>query len=408
MNDVLARVTKRMQELGYGAKSIQAITSAVRAKKGGKKAECAEQSFKHVTADEGALMRQMHEDGQGVKKIAATLHRSTDTVSKHVFKKHVKKAPHGRPVAITPAIYKRLEQVHKKMLKELPGQEVTIAMLKKRMGLQCSEKSISRAFWRHGVHVRPLYEKPDLSPEDVRERRAWASKHVHRSPAQWQKYVHAVIDSKTFQVCHTGASRGHAARRTLRGAYREKRRVFSAGYTKPPTTLKQNSGAKSVHVTCAIGNGKVLMWHVTPNRWNGASAAAMYSGALRRALEKEYPHVHGAWRVLEDNDPSGFKSSKGMAAKDAAGIITLDLPKRSPDLNPLDFSFWAAVNKKMRRAERAWPKARRETREAYVSRLARTARSLKGEYIHRIIGAMAGRVQQVVEFNGGFFPEGGS
>ena len=86
-----------------------------------RKGEGAEQAFKHVTVDEGALMRQMHEDGNGVKKIAATLHRFTDTVPKHVFKKHVKKAPHGRPVAITPATYKKLEKVHKKLLKELPG-----------------------------------------------------------------------------------------------------------------------------------------------------------------------------------------------------------------------------------------------------------------------------------------------
>ena len=36
-----------------------------------------------------------------------------------------------------------------------------------------------------------------------------------------------------------------------------------------------------------------------------------------------------SWKVLEDNDPTGYKSSKGMAAKAAAGIETLDLPKRS-------------------------------------------------------------------------------
>ena len=147
VEDVVARVTGRMQELGYGAKSIQAITPGVRAKstkKGGRKAERAEQDFKHVTVDEGALMRQMHEDGHGVKQIAATLHRSTDTVSKHVFKKHVKKAPHGRPVAITPATYKKLEKVHKKLLKELPGQEVTIAMLKKRQA--SARQALRRGF----------------------------------------------------------------------------------------------------------------------------------------------------------------------------------------------------------------------------------------------------------------------
>lgn len=51
----------------------------------------------------GALKRQMHEGGHGVKRVAATLHRSTDTVSKRLFEKHVKQVPHGRPAAVTQA-----------------------------------------------------------------------------------------------------------------------------------------------------------------------------------------------------------------------------------------------------------------------------------------------------------------
>ena len=149
------------------------------------------------------------------------------------------------------------------------------------------------------------------------------------------------------------------------------------------------------------------MWHVTKGRWNGEAAAAMYNGPLRRTLEREYPDVRGPWRILEDNDPSGYKSSKGMEAKTAAGIAALNLPKRSPDLNPLDFSFWAAVNNKMRSKEKKWPASKRESRQAYITRLRRTACSMPADYVEKIVGAMAGRVQQVLEFGGGFFPEGG-
>ena len=49
---------------------------------------------------------------------------------------------------------------------------------------------------------------------------------------------------------------------------------------------------------------------------------------------------------MEDNDPAGYKSSKAMAAQSKAGTATLDLVKRCPDLSPLIFSAWAAVNKK--------------------------------------------------------------
>lgn len=400
----VTRIRARMQQLGYGVAAIRKVLSAVTARASKEEgAAC----FKHVTVQEEELMRHMHGEGFGVKKIASAIGRSTDTVSKHVFKKHLKKAPKGRPVAIGPATYKKVESVYQKMLRECKGQEVTVTMVKQRMKLKCSVKSLSRAFWQHGVYFRPLYEKPDLSREDIRHRCEWAAKHAHRSAAQWGRYVHAIIDNKTFQVFHTPKARGHAARRRVRGAYRTKRRIFTAGYTKPAATLKHNTGAKSVTVTCAIGNGKVLMWHVVDGRWNGEAAAKMYNGPLKRCLAKEYPHVRGPWRVMEDNDPSGYKSSKGMAGKREAGIITLDLPKRSPDLNPLDFSLWAAINRKMRQKERGWPANKRETRKSYIARLRRTAYAMPKDYVDKIIGAMAGRVQQVLDFSGGFFPEGG-
>ena len=134
----------------------------------------------------------------------------------------------------------------------------------------------------------------------------------------------------------------------------------------------------------------------------------MYSKPLQRCLAKEYPDVRGPWRVLEDNDPAGYKSAKGVAAKKEAGITSLDLPKRSPDMNPLDFSFWAAVNKKMRDMERKWPQTKRETRKAYLARLRRAAFSLSGDYITKIVEALAGRVKQLKDARGNYFPEGGN
>ena len=39
--------------------------------------------------------------------------------------------------------------------------------------------------------------------------------------------------------------------------------------------------------------------------------------------------------------------------------------------------------------------------------LRRTAMRMPPEYVNSIMAAMSGRVQQVLQFNGGFFPEGG-
>ena len=85
-NDVLQRVSTRMAQLGYNSKAIRDIVGPVtkeKAEKGG-------ESFQHVGPVEGELMKTLHEDGMGVKKIAAALGRSTDTISKHVFQKEQK------------------------------------------------------------------------------------------------------------------------------------------------------------------------------------------------------------------------------------------------------------------------------------------------------------------------------
>ena len=99
------------------------------------------------------------------------------------------------------------------------------------------------------------------------------------------------------------------------------------------------------------------MLHEVKGRWNGAAAEKMYKGPLRCALEKAYPSVRGPWRVLEDSDPTGYKSCRGKAGKADVGIEAFALPKCSPDLNSLDFSFWAEVNKRMRQQEKNWPKS---------------------------------------------------
>ena len=131
-------------------------------------------------------MKSLHGDGYGVKKIAALLKRSTDTISKHVFKKNTKRTtkPKDRPQAISECLFKRMMCLYEKLLTTMRPGEVTVAILKERMGLTCSEKTISRVFWAHGIHFKPLYEKPTLDKDDKAKRLAWTTANQHRSPTQ--------------------------------------------------------------------------------------------------------------------------------------------------------------------------------------------------------------------------------
>ena len=51
--------------------------------------------------------------------------------------------------------------------------------------------------------------------------------------------------------------------------------------------------------------------------------------------------------LLEDNGPTGYKSTKARLAKEELGFKVLSLPRYSPNGNPLDFFLWADIEMRM-------------------------------------------------------------
>lgn len=190
----------------------------------------------------------------------------------------------------------------------------------------------------------------------------------------------------------------------MREAYRGRNANYMSGYTKPSKSLKQNTGVKSVQVTRAVGAGRVLMWHVVPESWSADAPVHVYTKPLLTALKKQYPTVR-RFRVMEDNEPTSYKSNASKVAKIDAKIDVVKMPPRSPDLNPLDYSVWAEINRRMRKQEQYWPKSKKETRKAFLDRLRRTAMNLRTEYINKTIGNLEKRCQLLVKAKGGQFAE---
>ena len=129
-------------------------------------------------------------------------------------------------------------------------------------------------------------------------------------------------------------------------------------------------------------------------------AARIYEGPMLEALKVAYPG-QTRFRVLEDNDPSGFKARKGVDAKKRAGILAFEIPGHSPQLNVCDYWLWREVNKRMRQKERSWPAEKRESRVQFLRRLKRTALSLPADVINRSIGDMRKRCQRLMDAEGG-------
>ena len=90
-----------------------------------------------------------------------------------------------------------------------------------------------------------------------------------------------------------------------------------------------------------------------------------------------------------------------------AKLHLLEIPKRSPDLNVLDFAIWSEVERKLRKQEQSWPASRYETRGQFERRLDRIARNLPSAFIDKSIGDLKTRCHLLHQAEGGLFEECG-
>ena len=344
--------------------------------------------------------------GIPVTKIALALERNKSSVYKALAPtfKPMKRGPMDK---LSKADVSKLARVIKALCKTARARwEVTMAMAKKRANVKACDGTVRRALRKRGIRFRKMRTKPRLTSDDIKARKMFAAKYRFKSKEWWQTHVDLFIDLKNFPVFTNAQTRSLAAQREVRGAYRQAGQGLDEAYVVIPKDLKWNPGAKAVRIAGGVGKGRVRLWEEIDGAWNGAKAAKLYSGAIKSALKRASPKKKN-YILLEDNDPAGFKSSKGLCAKKASKINVLAIPKRSPDLSVMDYAIWKQINRNMRAQERRWTNKKRESRAEYVSRLSRTAKNLSRSFVNKAIGNMRERCRRLHEAKGKHFEEGG-
>lgn len=342
-----------------------------------------------------------------VTKIALAVGRNKTTVYKALRKSPRQQVRRGRPELLSKADVDKLVRVLRALVAKANARmEVTLAMVRKASRCKASERCIRTALHKRGIRFRAMRSKPLLTEEDIRARYAFARAFRGKSRAWWQTHVHMHMDLKNFPVYTNAQSRALAAQREIRGAYRKLGQGLDRAYVVSPKALKVNTGARSCRIAAGVGAGRVILWHEVGRSWSGSVAADLYRGPVLHTLQKTWPGKR-SFRILEDNDPTGFKSRRGIDAKAEAGINVFEIPKRSPDLNVLDYAVWKQVGRIMRKQERSFPKGKRETREEFVARLRRVAVRLPRGFVEKAVGDMARRCERLYMAKGGHFEEGG-
>ena len=340
-------------------------------------------------------------------KIAQAVGRSRTTVYEALDRTWAP-GKRGQPPALSCKDVANLQRILKTLIRRARARrEVTMAMLKKKARCKACARTIRTALAKKNIKFRRLRTKPLLTAHDRKARREFALKYKDKSLAWWLRAIQMHIDVKTFPLYTTKAGRDVAAQREVRGAYRQPGQGLDAAYVVVPKDVRYHPNVLSVKIAGGVGSdGRVALWEVIKSKWSGDAAAKLYGGAVRRALVRANPRKR-RFRLLEDNDPTGWKSGKGVVAKRTARIDVFTIPKRSPDLSVMDYAIWKAVTTRMRRQEQKFAANKVESKADYLDRLKGIAKSLPRALVMRAIQDMRRRCRRLHAARGGYFEEGG-
>ena len=87
-------------------------------------------------------------------------------------------------------------------------------------------------------------------------------------------------------------------------------------------------------------------------------------------------------------------------------VNVFEIPRRSPDLNPLDYGFWSEVNNRLRRQEAKFTAEFTESRDAFIRRLRRTILGIPSSVLLPMVTNMKRRCEQLQSAHGKHFEEG--
>jgi hypothetical protein len=117
-------------------------------------------------------------------------------------------------------------------------------------------------------------------------------------------------------------------------------------------------------------------------------------------VENELSKLEEHYIIIRDNDPKGYNTYKGRAAEAKIRATVKALPKRSPGLQPLDYTFHSHIKYKLVQQSRDWPSDKVETVPEYKARVLACYNSLSKSAVDSGCGDMVRRLKQLYDAGG--------
>lgn len=304
----------------------------------------------------------------------------------------------GRKRMLSSRAVKAINAARKKLLKKAGNEEeVTWDQCRRAAkATKCDPTTVARSFQREGLDVkaRPPREKPQREAHHEEDRKT-ICKRWARYPENYFHELDLITDNKRFKVATYKRAVKYLKQTKIRRHLRTRSEGIAKECVKPSQKKQKMNPGGSVHILCGISKGKIALWHNVGKAWNSKVAAECYKGPMLKALKKHCGDK-ASYRIMEDNDPVGYKSSAGEAAKKEAGIKAIEYPRHSPDLNPLDFSLWHEIERRMAALVNK-PMSVKD----YEAKLRRVALALPKSLVEKAVGNIRVRAKAVAQAKGG-------
>jgi hypothetical protein len=310
----------------------------------------------------------------------------------------------GRKQTLTRANCVRLNKVRKELIKKADKQREVVwgQVIKKARVPKVTAATASKSMRAAGYDVkwRKPREKPLRDDAAEKEREEWGKAWQKKPASYWADDLDLIQDNKHWDIPTTARGRLYGKSKRVRGHLRTRAEGIKKEFTKPSSSKKQrvNPGC-TVNVYAAISNCKVVAWEYLPKKWCAQAASDLYEKVTIKVLRR-HRGEKPKYKILEDNDGTGYKSKKAKATKEKLKIEPIRFPRYSPDLNPLDFSIWNEVMRRMTLREAP----ANESKEAYKKRLRLTALRLPKDYIRKVVLSIKSRAKAVADNKGGDIP----
>ena len=238
--------------------------------------------------------------------------------------------------AIEAFILRKVRQLRKKCVCTSTTLQAVVA---REQGVTMSAWTIRRVLQRHGYKWSRRANKRVYGSDEKAERKAFARKVLRMSRAQLRASLSLAMDGVIFgmppgdpvdRLNHCRFGDGHVWRKPGEGGLPELGGGGAYGGQIPLARCVPLWGGVSE------GGFAEVLAHPTKKLCSAEWAAAVSGGKLRTAIQRLKPVLpRGPWKVLCDNE-TFLHTALSKAAHEDENITMWRIPRKSPDLNPVE------------------------------------------------------------------------